>query len=296
MLGSSGLIGRHAAGAIEDAGRVVVRASRSGTDADLSCDLTRPGDVSQAIERTSPESVLMAAGCSSVAEAWNNPAAAFSVNTGGIFNLLEAIRLRVRRPHLVVASSGAVYGSRKPDESVPARPVSPYGASKLAAEVLCRQYTREHGLEIAIARIFNQIGPGQMPDQAPAEFAREIATAESRGESDVRLEVGNPESERDYLDVRDTARALGALLDSGATGILNVCSGRTTELSSIIGGLSEASRLRVEVARNPDRAHPVDPSIGAGSNRRLVAATGWAPEVPLGASLRSLLEDWRRRV
>lgn len=299
VIGATGLLGRHAADRLEAIGRRVIRTSRDGREADLGCDLTRPESVGAALESTSPGAIVHAAGISSAATAWRDPDEAFGINTRGTLNLLDAMRETVRASHLVVASSGSVYGVSKTGaftEGDPARPASPYAASKAAAEVLCSQYSREHGMAITLARIFNQLGPGQAPGQAPSEFAREIALAEARGDTRVVLEVGNPGAERDYTDVRDTARALAGLVEQETTGVFNVCSGRAVSLVSVIESLAALTPVDVEVAVEPARAHPVDPAAVTGSNRKLAAAIGWKPETTVFESLRDLLEDWRRRI
>lgn len=302
VIGATGLIGSQTAERLEATGRPVIRASRSGRDADLACDLARPASVVAALESAAPEGVLLTAGISSVRAAWDEPAEAFEVNTGGTLHLLEAMRQTARTAHLLIASSGSVYGMPAAGQAEPfteedrLRPASPYAASKTAAEVLCAQYARGHGLAITTARIFNQLGPGQPASQAPSELAREIALAEARADSRVVLEVGNPGAERDYTDVRDTARALADLAERRAGGVFNVCSGATVSLASVVEGLAGQTSVEVRVEVNPDRAHPVDPAAVAGSNAKLVAETGWEPRIGPAESLRDLLEDWRRRV
>ncbi len=108
-------------------------------------------------------------------------------------------------------------------EADPMRPESPYGASKAAAELLAMEVARRTGLPVTVARLFNQIGPGQPDAQVPAGFAGRITEAEAGGEARVTLEVGNPAVERDYTDTRDTARAMRLLVEQRATGTFNLC-------------------------------------------------------------------------
>ena len=305
VIGATGLIGSQTAERLEAAGEPVIRASRSGREADLACELTRPDSVLAALKTTSPGAVVLAAGLSSVGAAWEEPAEAFAANTRGTLNLLEAIRVAAPTTHLLTASSGSVYGlpaagtggrAEPFTEEDPLNPASPYAASKAAAELLCAQYARGHGLAVTTARIFNQLGPGQPAAQAASDFAREIALAEAREEARVVLEVGNLGTERDYTDVRDTARALAGLVERRAEGVFNVCSGTAVSLASVVEGLAGQTPLEVRVEVKPDRAHPVDPPVVAGSNAKLTAATGWVPGIGVVESLRDLLEDWRRRV
>lgn len=232
------------------------------------------------------------------------------MNAGGTAALLAAIERRVPEAHLVLASSAAVYGdSPDPDpeqsghrrpkpftENDPVRPTSPYGASKAAAEVLAGETARRTGLQLTIVRLFNQFGPDQPPSQVPSEFAAGIAAAEAAGKQAVILQVGNPDVERDYTDTGDTARALRLVVERAATGLFNVCSGRSRSLREIIGSLSQLSRLDVGIGTAPGRSNRKDIASFAGSPTRLEEATGWAPQIPLEHSLAGLLDARRADV
>lgn len=300
MIGASGLLGREAAAALKVEGHEVVRTSRSGEGADLACDILEPDSIDEAL-RSSPDLILLTAGQSSVRAAWRDPSATMAVNTSGVFNVLESICRLAPGARLVFASSATVYGSPASagdlpfEESSPLGPVSPYGASKAAAEALCLQYSRQRGLAVTIARIFNLIGPGQSEEQVPSEFAKAIATAEAAGDDSATLSLGNPEAQRDFLDVADAASALAGLTKV-ESGIFNICSGQPVSLCDLAGKLASHSRLEVSIEPVPGRSHQVDVPVVFGSNRKLNAATGWTPEVSLDESLARLLDDWRERL
>ena len=302
VVGATGFIGRQAADRLGGPGFRVLGTSTTGDHTDLACDLLEPASIERALKRIDPDAILVAAGNSSVGAAWKEPEDNYLVNTTGPFNLLEAVRLHKPSARVTLISSASVYGPPESPgdlpfiESSPVRPASPYGASKAAAEVLAGQYNRGYGLKVAIARVFNQIGPGQSDNQAPAEFAREIALAEDRGVRKLDLQVGNPGSERDFTDVRDSARALAAIVGGEEAGTFNICSGRGIRLDAIVDGLAAHTPVAIGIARTPERAHPVDVPLVTGSAERLKEATGWQPEIPLWISLLDLLDDWRRRV
>lgn len=302
VVGATGFIGRHAADRLAETGFQVVGTSTDGKHTDLACDLLDTESTEAALERARPDAILVAAGNSSVGSAWDDPEGTFRTNTTGSFNLLEAVRRKTPSARVTLVSSAAVYGPPESPEDLPftetspVRPASPYGASKAAAEVLASQYGRGFGLEVRVARIFNQIGPGQSEAQAPAEFARDIALAEDRGAARFDLKIGNPESERDFTDVRDTARALTGIVAGDEAGNFNICSGAGVRLDDIAAGLAAHTPLEIGVTTTPDRAHPVDVPLVTGSAARLKEATGWQPEIPLWISLLDLLDDWRRRV
>lgn len=302
VVGATGFIGRHAADRLAETGFQVLGTSRSGKRTDFACDLLDPASIERVLDRARPDAVLVTAGISSVGSAWKDPEGTFQVNTTGPFNLFEAVRCQAPAARVTLVSSAAVYGP--PDsredlpftETSPTRPASPYGASKAAAEALAGQYSRGFGIEVAIARVFNQVGPGQSEAQAPAEFAREIALAEDRGDRKLDLKIGSPEAERDFTDVRDTGRALTGIVSGSGTGAFNICSGTGVRLDHIAAGLSAHTPVEIGVAKTPGNAHPADVPLVAGSAARLKEATGWQPEIPLWISLLDLLDDWRHRV
>jgi GDP-4-dehydro-6-deoxy-D-mannose reductase len=302
VVGATGFIGRHAVDRLSESGFRVLGTSTDGEGADLICDIEVPESVDGVLRQARPHAILVTAGRSSVSQAWTDPPGAFRTNTTGTFNLLEGMRRISPEAHLTLVSSASVYGTPETEDELPftekspSRPASPYGASKAAAEVLAGQFARQYGLEVAIARVFNQVGPGLSVAQAPAEFARDIAVAEHRGERTLDLAVGNPEARRDYTDVRDTARAFAGIIKERETGTFNICSGTGVRMHEVAAGLASHTPVEVGVRRTPERAHRADVPLVIGSGSRLKEAIGWQPEIPLWISLLDLLDDWRRRI
>jgi GDP-4-dehydro-6-deoxy-D-mannose reductase len=174
------------------------------------------------------------------------------------------------------------------------RPRNPYAASKAAAEAMLLGEAHAFGLNVIVTRAFNHIGPGQSDRFAVAAFASGLARIAAGGER--VLLVGNLESERDFLDVRDVVRAYTELARSGRTWeIYNVCSGRAVAMRDVLRELVAIAHVPVEIRADPDRMRPSDTPISFGSNAKLVAATGWSPRITLVQSLRDIYADARKR-
>ena len=130
------------------------------------------------------------------------------IGTGAV---LAAARECGTDPRVLVTSSAEVYGAvtdpaRLPlTEESPTAPLSPYAASKLAAEALAAQAHLGHGQQVITVRPFNHIGPGQSPTSPSPALARRIVEAERHGASTIP--VGNLSARRDFTDVRDVVRA-----------------------------------------------------------------------------------------
>ncbi|HWW67287.1 MAG TPA: GDP-mannose 4,6-dehydratase [Solirubrobacterales bacterium] len=298
LIGARGFAGAHVREAAESAGLRVLAASREPHDEGVFCDLLDPTSVGSCVEAAAPDLVVNMAGAASVAASWERPGEAFAVNAGGVLNLFEAVARHTPGAHLLCVSSAEVYGEPTDDrlpfgEELALKPVTPYGASKAAMEVLCGSYARGRGLRIATIRAFNQLGPGQSPAFAASGFARQIAAAEAAGAERVELAVGNLAAVRDFTDVRDTARAFVATSQQQLIGTYNLCSGAPLKLEALVEEMAKATPLPVEVRPDPSLARPVDPSVVYGDPARLSEETGWAPEIPLSQSVADLLDWWR---
>jgi GDP-4-dehydro-6-deoxy-D-mannose reductase len=300
LLGAGGFLGGHLAAAADRAGLRVVASGRRPAAGAPACDLLDPTSIAACLDAAEPDLVVNAAGAASVGRSWEQPAQTFAANAGGVLNLLEAVAARAPGAHVLCLSSADVYGVRLEDElplaeGLEPRPVTPYGASKAAMETVCGQYARGRALQIAVARIFNLVGPGQSATFAIPGFARRIAAAEHAGEGAVELRLGNPAAVRDFLDVREGAGALIELSRRELCGTFNVCSGRGTRVAGMVAELARQARVEVCVREDPELARPADPPALVGDPSRLREATGFAAAAALPESLGDLLGEWRGR-
>jgi GDP-4-dehydro-6-deoxy-D-mannose reductase len=298
LVGAGGFLGTHLREAAATAGLDVVPATRETGGEGPACDLLDPGSVSACLEAVRPDLIVNAAGAASVGRSWKRPAQTFAVNATGVLNLLEAAARLAPAVHLLCISSADVYGAPGAEalplrEELPPSPLTPYGASKAAMEVLCGQYGRGRGLSVAVARAFNLVGPGQSPSFAVPSFARRVVEAERAGASRVELALGNPDAVRDFVDVRDGAAALVEIARQELSGTYNLCSGRGTTIAELVEALSSLSPVQVDTHHDPGLARPADPSALVGDPRHLREATGFAAETPLARSLTDLLESRR---
>ena len=254
-----------------------------------------------AIADVRPDCVYHLAAVSSVRQSLENPVETFQINTVGTRNLLEAVRRVGIRPRILVVSSAEAYGDsanlgRPLREEDPLLPVSPYGTSKAAAEMVASRYVREFNLEIIRVRPFPHTGPRHSPQFVFPDWARQLAEAED-GLRPPRLHVGNLDVRRDISDVRDVVAAYQLALERGETGaVYNVCSGCAYTLQDVLQVLTSLSRIKVEVRAEPERLRPQDLRVLAGTPRALQACTGWEASTPLCRTLEDLLAYWRSRL
>jgi GDP-4-dehydro-6-deoxy-D-mannose reductase len=261
-------------------------------------DLLDVAAVRAAVRESRPAAVFHLAALASVKRSWESPSDTLLANLRMTVNLLEAVRAEAPEAAVVLASSGEVYGppERLPvTEDAPLRPQNPYAVSKAACDLLAGQYVDAFGLRIVRTRAFNHAGPGQSAEYVVGTLTRQVAEAEVAGAGEVVLRTGNPDSARDFTDVRDVVRAYRAAAELPA-GVYNVCSGRATTVRELVDLLRRVSDLPVRHEIDPARVRAHDVPELRGSPVRLRAACGWQPEIPLERTVADALEAWRREL
>jgi GDP-4-dehydro-6-deoxy-D-mannose reductase len=283
VTGAQGFVGRHLLA------RVGERA------ASFAADVTDADAVAEAFAAAAPSAVVHLAALSSVGGSWSDAGETWRVNTVGTVNVLVAALARAPGCRVLVPSTGEVYGRarRTPTpEDEPLEPISPYAASKAAAEVAADQ-ARRAGLDVIVARAFQHEGPGRDERFAVGSWAAQIARAEDSGGGTVR--VGDLSAKRDITDVRDVCRAYEFLLDpSTPMDTYNIASGRAVEMREVLEILVGLAEAPIEVEPDPARDRPSGLAVACGDATRLRDATGWEPMIPLERTLADTLDAARR--
>ena len=303
VTGAAGFVGSHLVGRLRACGDDVTCTDR----ADGGPDLLDATGIRRLIEEVRPDVVYHLAGQADVGGSWDSPVQTLRVNAEGTLNLLEAVRT-LGGARVVTVSSADVYGVVDPGdlptrESAPLRPVSPYAASKAAADLLALQAHLGHGLDVVRARSFNHLGPGQSDRFVCSALASRIAAIELAGGDSIR--VGNLDARRDFTDVRDVVRAYRCLAVDGRPGAAyNVCTGTTVSVREVAERLVEiAGRVPtgsgpagpIRLVDDPALRRPVDVAVSCGDPTAIRTDTGWQPELSMDRTLADLLEFWRGR-
>src|SRR5215468_1380924 len=236
--------------------------------------------VAAVVAAVRPQALVHLAGLTFVPDSVADPAAAMRVNALGALHVFAAVQRDAPQCRVLAVGSGDAYGQVGPEdlpvrESCVFRPVSPYGASKAALDLLADQWARGAGLDIVRVRPFNHTGPGQRPDFVCPDFARQLV-AVARGERPPVLSVGDLDLVRDFSDVRDVSAAYIALCERGTSGeAYNVCSGVGRSVRSVLESLSDIVGVQVRTETAGERLRPVSVPVLVGNPDKLCAATGW---------------------
>jgi GDP-4-dehydro-6-deoxy-D-mannose reductase len=294
VTGATGFVGPHLLAHLDECGDDVVLPG----DASGAFDITNRTAVQEMFDAHRPDVVYHLAAWSDVAASWRDPSACLRVNVEGTANVLDAARACGTRRVLAVGSSEE-YGkidadTVRLDEDAPLRPMTPYGASKVAASFLVLQAWLGAGLETVRVRAFSHTGPGQSDRFVVPALARRIVVAEREGTNSIP--IGAREPVRDLSDVRDVVRAYRLLAERGEPGeVYNVCSGTGVSIGEIADRLGARAGGRVDFAVDPALVRPVEVPRLVGDPSKLIAATGWAPQYTLDATLDAVLADARTR-
>lgn len=256
--------------------------------------------VEKAVIRARPDRVYHLAAQSYPSESWDAPITTFRVNVEGTINVLEAVRRHCSEARVHVAGTSAQYGWVDAEEtpiaeSHPMRPASPYGVSKVAAELTALQYHDSYGLQTFVTRSFNHVGPYQGDRCSIQTFCRQMAAIEA-GLMEPTIKVGNLETRRDFSHTADVARALWLLLERGDPGeVYNLCSGEATRIGDIVDLVRQEGTVATEIVVDPSRLRPSDEPLLMGDNSKLTAATGWQPAISIQEIVAEIMSYWRGR-
>ena len=251
--------------------------------------------------------VLNLAARAGVRQSLEDPWTYFDTNVTGTLNLLELCR-RYRVNKFLLASTSSVYGmNERPfrEDQLTDRPLSPYAASKKAAEALCYAYHRLYGMDVMVLRYFTVYGPAGRPDMSIFRFIRWIA------EGEPVTVYGDGTQERDFTYVDDiahgTVSALRFLLTSDCVHraspvyeIINLGSDRSIPVNYVIALIEKLLGKKAAVVHKP--AHPADVFATWADISKARRLLNWEPRTSLEDGLRHAVEwylenrNWAKEV
>jgi GDP-4-dehydro-6-deoxy-D-mannose reductase len=263
----------------------------------FACNILNREEFNKVLADIQPDRIYHLASVSFVPQAEKEANVAFETIFNGTWNVLEAVKELGLNCRILVTGSSEEYGLVTQKEGLikenrALHPISLYGVSKAAADLLAHSYSVRDGLDVIRVRPYNHIGPRQDSRFACSSFARQIAAIEKG--ADAVIQTGNLESYRDFMDVRDTVSAYLAVMEKGETGeVYNICSGKVTSVQSVLEKLLKISGIPIRIETDPEKFRGAIPVSANGDNSFLRKSTGWCPRYALEQTLRDLLDYWR---
>ena len=306
VTGAAGFVGPYVVEALHDlcgANLDVIATSKNGERHPIlkqvrALDVLDAEAVRSFVASYRPSHVIHLAGMAAPQDAQAKPASAWQLHLFGTLNIANAIRDLVPQCWLIHVSSGLVYGdslrSGLPlDETAVLAPVSDYAVTKAAADLAVGAQA-QRGLRCLRVRPFNYTGPGQSEAFVVPAFAAQIARIEA-GLIPAVIEVGNLDTELDFLDVRDVARAYVMTVlkvdEIASSTVFNVASGVPRRVGDILDWFLAHSRVKINIRRDAERS---DLGRMVGDAQRIREIIGWKPEYSFEETLEAILFNYRK--
>ena len=290
VTGGSGFIGRHAVASLAHAGasvRVVDLKPHPDPAVDIVIGDIGDPDALDAAFAGGMDSVVHLAAVTSVLRSVENPEGTFATNVAGTHAVLEAARA-AGVSSLAFASTNAVTGPMDAPaivETATLRPLTPYGATKAAGEMLMSAYTASYGVRCVCLRLTNVYGPGmQAKDSIVARLMRAI-----RLEREFEI-YGDGRQVRDYVHVGDVVAAMQlGLVNEDWKGPVVIGSGKSLSVLDVVGTVRSVTGASLVVRHGPARAGEMPAVIVDPSRAR---AAGWKPRYEFAEGVRGVWEEW----
>lgn len=249
-------------------------------------DIRDRAGVAATFAKAQPDAVVHLAALHFIPAVDEAPDLARAINVEGTRNVLDAARAHPPE-RLVFASTAAVYAnlSEPLSESHLPAPIDLYGRTKLEGERFVAAFAAETGARCVSARLFNVIGPRETNPHVLPEIVEQV-----RGGAE-ELELGNLDPKRDFVDARDVAEALTALLvaaEPGATAY-NVGTGASVSIADIVRTCEEITGREIRVRQVAERMRAVERMVLVADVSRIASAVGWRAQRTLMDTLSELL-------
>ncbi|MBI2440797.1 MAG: GDP-mannose 4,6-dehydratase [Lentisphaerae bacterium] len=266
-------------------------------------DLTDYASLKRILAEHRPDIIFHLAAQSYVDYSYLAPAATLEANVIGTCNLLEVVKeLKLASsydPVIHICSSSEVYGQVRENEvpiteDNPFRPASPYAVSKVAEDMLGFQYWLSWKIRALRTRMFTHTGPRRGQVFVTSNFSKQIAAIEA-GQQPPVVKVGNLESLRTFLDVRDAVKAYWLLVTKCPAGeVYNIGGVETMTVGQMLNKLLKLAKVRdIKVEVDPKRLRPSDVTRQIPSTEKFFKVTGWRPTIKFDDTLSALLDYWR---
>jgi len=253
-------------------------------------DLRDTSKTESLIKSVKPDVIVHLAAIHFIPLCENEPDLACSTNILSTINLLSCINEKIK---FIFTSSAAVYSpsdSALFEGSSKIGPVDVYGYTKLHGEDYVNLFSNRYNLDTCIVRLFNVIGPGETNPHILPEIFSQLKNGNKE------LNLGNIESKRDFIDVRDVAEGFLRLCDKNfstfhESNIINLGSGITYSIRDLLGYVSDICNIDFTINQDPSKYRKVDNPVILASTAKLEEELDWKPEFLIKETLKLTWED-----
>ncbi len=298
VTGGAGFIGSHIVDLLLDKGYEVIVIDNLSSGHNLNDnvkfykeDIRNTEGVNKIFKDEKPDYVIHTAAQISVPMSVRNPRLDADINVMGLINVLEASKNNNVKKVVFSSTGGAMYGDTKiipTPETVCPKPPAPYGIAKLYSELMLANYKREFGLDFTALRYGNVYGPRQDGSGEAGVIA--IFTSRMLNNEEVTIN-GDGKYVRDYVYVKDVARANLLALNNGSGEVINIGTGKGTDVNELFKLIKEATNYSKKAKYGPARPGDLRKSILDNSKAKLVLS--WEPMTNLREGIKETVEFFR---
>lgn len=252
------------------------------------------GKLNECFKIFRPNRIIYLAGVTTIQEAELDPKKTIETNYQGFKNVVNAALDYSFSGKILYVSSSEVYGKSAErglsfGENSPTIIHNAYSQSKLLAEEFAQTTVSQLGINIKIARPFNQIGPNQSPRFLLPRLARDLSSR-AKSKSVETLTLRNSNSSRDFIDVRDAITAYDSVLESGIPGrIYNICSAKSLSVFEIVEMLKVVAKLDLDCLKVTSEDCKCDHALG--DNTRIKTELNWTPKFDIMSTLNDIYKE-----
>ncbi len=300
ITGIEGFVGSHFFPALQQKGYSVFGTTWIKNLADneriFYLDLSQKEEIDALIKKIKPRYLALIAGFSSMRDSFQKSKECMVINCESTRYFLQSIQKYKLNTKVLIISSAMMYcpSDEILTEASTICNSSPYAESKIRQEELIKEFPE---IEIVASRSFNHTGPGQLDSFLVPKLAKGFAEAEKTKKDLVEFELGDIDSERDFLDVRDVCNAYRLLLEKPTNhNIYNVCSSRCFSVRQIIEILEKKTGKQAKIMVNQEFTTDNERKIILGDNRRIIEDTSWKPAIPFEQTVYDTYIYWQEKI
>ncbi len=264
----------------------------------LECDVKNKNLLEKIIHTIKPKFIFHFGAQPHVIPSWEDPVDTIETNVIGTLNIFEPIKKYNLKTRVVVACTSAEYGTtthtinRPLKETDPLMAIHPYGISKIATELLARQYFLNFGIESINVRFFNQTGPRKVGD-ACADFISKVAQIDLEL-TEPMIEVGNLNTFRDFTGIKDTIQGVWLAAVKGKPGeTYNICSNRKIQIRQILNIAINLSSKEIVIKENSThKLRKTDEDTILGDNTKIKTELGFGITQSIDEVLKDMFDYW----
>ena len=263
----------------------------------LDCDINNSSLLEKIIVEVKPDFLFHLAAQPYIIPSWEDPVDTFETNVIGTINVFEAIKRNNLKTRVIVACSAAEFGTTtklnrplKENDSLLA--TNPYGISKIAAELLSRQYYINFRIETINLRFFNLTGMRRTND-APSDFIRNVVKIDLSLQ-EPSFKVGNLSPYRDFTDIEDAIRGIWLAATKGMPGeTYHLCSNKKIQIRTLLNIALSFSTNQINVKENvANKLRKTDEDILIGDNSKITNELGFKITRSIEETMRNMYEFW----